>query len=140
MLLLGSKNNPGMDFLQFVDLYNQSAARVSMFDAEVYDAASFAGRVMMVGDELVQYAGSAPDNTDNNPVVEFSKYMDIKPNITIVGQLSDSRSEFCRVFHPCNLVSSQDSLVYLRATYQNEFYKQEMKQFVEAMSESRPSK
>jgi len=132
-LIVGSQDSKNIGFTGMIQNYNSSPAVNSMVDGDIYDATLFLGCMLMDSNELKQYSSGSPENTDNNPVVEYSKHIDMKPNLHITESLSSSKSDFESVFSPFILYDHKDSLNYDRVRHHSEFYKYELKRFIEMM-------
>ncbi len=93
-LLVGGNKPAGDLFSHVKKIYGNSQIRKSLYDVEISNASQFLSHLFINHQMMDTLLHDVPVNTDNYPLVEFSRNIDLKPSIGVLKLLRNHHSGY----------------------------------------------
>jgi spermidine synthase len=129
MLLLGSNNENEIKWQHFTNRFFQPEFYEIMNGVGIVSPEEFVAHLFASRDKMKKYTTHTVPNSDNYPYVEFSFETDIKPNISVLEELSNMQPTFNEFFTFDNDSLSQKAISKIEKN--NQFYRVNLKNFVD---------
>ena len=85
-----------VDYRTLENLYRNKEIIADLSYVDLFTPQRFVANLMLAGDDLTGFAEGPYINTDDRPVVEFSRETDLRPDTAVLEELSESRVDFSK--------------------------------------------
>ncbi len=96
-LLLGQNDTLNFNINRLEQLFQMPSVKRNTRLADIYNPGIFISMYVMGSRELSEYIHNAPVNTDNQPIVEYSRVVDVQPNIHILQNLMAHTPDYSQI-------------------------------------------
>ncbi len=93
-ILAGSMHPLNLSFSSFVNKFNRQEIRSGLSELEYYDVRDVLVQYWIPAKALEDYVDGAPLNTDNLPLVEYSRTVSRQPNLQVLKGLLNYETDF----------------------------------------------
>jgi spermidine synthase len=126
IVLLGSPEPINVKYLDVENLYRKRNVMADLSFVDLFTPQRFVAGLLLEGEDLKAFSQSTRPNTDNFPLVEFSRETDLKPNTEVLLELADFPADI--TIHFPDTTSQNLNLEIIR--FENESIKEYLRQFV----------
>lgn len=128
LLLMGSKKSLDYDFMNLTSKVSDPFVSQFLMDCEIYNSAQLAGMLAATESELDNLFKEAVPDRDNFPVVEYSREVNMAPNLEVLAQI------FQIPFTPGNIWRNFGEVEYInQVNHYHTEYMSSLDRFIEEM-------
>ncbi len=98
VILTGATRPNSIIYSNIEDIYRNSGHRHDLSGVGISSPQEFAARLLLSHDDLRDFADGPLSNTDDLPIVEFSRETNLQPNLTILEAFSQIQPDFKNEF------------------------------------------
>lgn len=92
--IIGSKMPVAINYNKIAGKYKNETLGADMAEVGIGDPEHFLAQFIFDEKALHDYCKDAMSNTDNKPVVEFSKIISIAPNLNVMADIRDCQTDY----------------------------------------------
>jgi spermidine synthase len=126
LVLVGSPDPMIANYQDIETLYRDRSVMADLSFVDLFTPQRFAAGLLLEGEDLKAFSSTPRVNTDDFPLVEFSRETDLKPNTEVLQELADFPADIA--IHFPDSTSRNLNLEIIR--FENEAIKQYLRQFV----------
>jgi spermidine synthase len=109
-LAIGTNTPLSVSFDRIKKKFAETQIASELEEAGIRGPEWFLGQYWMSESQLREWVRDFPANTDNHPLVEFSRVISIEPNLAVMEQLAGMKTDYSRFFNPDSLSVNQETI------------------------------
>lgn len=117
-LVIGKNEPLNVSWKQITEKYKDPVMSAEMEEVGIGSPEWFVSQYWMSDNELRRWVKDFPANTDNFPLVEFSKVISIEPNVPVMMELAEMKPDYSSFMKDLNRREKDEMLNRLEKHYQ----------------------
>ena len=133
LLLVGSNQPMEVDYSTLEWLYRQPGVMMDLSSVDIFTPHHFASRLLLTGEALDAYVAGARVNTDDLPIVEFSRETNLIPNPQALFEMAEAAESIAPHIGFSVMVDPDERALILEVIeFENQMIRDYLRRFADA--------